>query len=229
MNNNLKLIVEEDFNDFELLIEQKNPNEPKFIRVKGPYLVANKKNANNRTYTPEILEKAVAKFTADMISNGRAMGELNHPAHTNIDPKQVCHKIESLTRDGDIWIGQSVVLSSSADGKIKGTPNGDILASILQHGGKPGMSSRGVGEIGRGGIINKEYALCTIDCVTDPSGPGCFVEGILESKDFMINTHGEIVEVAFNNFENGLSTLPKHETNKYIYDCFESFIRNING
>jgi len=225
----LKLIIEEDFHDFDLIIEQRNPNEPKFIRVKGPYLVANKKNANERLYKKHILEKAVEDFTDKMIKSGRALGELNHPAHTNIDPKQVCHRIESLKWDNDKCIGESLVLASSADGKIKGTPNGDILASILQHGGKPGMSSRGVGEIGKGGVIDKEYALCTIDCVTDPSGPGCFVDGILESKSFMVNTHGEIIECAYDIYENSLSDLPKHDKDKYIYECFTDFIKNINN
>ena len=224
----LKLIVENDYHDFEVIVEQANPNEHKTIKVKGPYLVANKKNANNRVYTRDILEKAVKDFGDKMIKTNRAMGELNHPTHTVIDPRQVCHKINSLIQDNDTWIGESTILSTSADGKIKGTPNGDILASIIQHGARPGMSSRGVGEIGRGGKIDKEYALVTIDSVLDPSGPGCFVEGILESKDFMINTHGEIVEMAFDNFEKGIYTLPKKERDEYLYSCFTNFVKNIN-
>ena len=225
----LKLIIEEDYHDFDLIIEQRNPSEPKFIKVKGPYLVANKKNANNRIYKKPILEKATKDFTDKMIKTGRAFGELNHPAHTNINPDRICHKIENLTWDGDYCIGESTILASSADGKIKGTPNGDIVASMLQHGGKPGMSSRGVGEIGRGGIIDKEYALCTVDCVTDPSGPNCFVEGILESKDFMITTHGEIIEYAYDTYEKSLTNLPKHNKQEYMFECFTNFIKNING
>ena len=223
----LKLIVEEDFHEFDLIIEQKNPNEPKFIRVKGPYLVAELKNANNRSYKKSLLEKAVEDFNKKMITTGRSFGELNHPTYTNINYDRACHKIESLKWDGNYCIGESVVLATSADGSIKGTPQGDILASILQHGGKPGMSSRGVGEVGRGGLIDKEYTLCTIDCVTDPSGPNCFVEGILESKDFIVNAHGDIVEMAYNKYEDSLSTLPKHKKDEYLYECFTNFIKNI--
>ena len=48
--NPLKLIVEHDFYDYDLVLEQENANAPKFLKVRGPYIVANKKNANGRIY-----------------------------------------------------------------------------------------------------------------------------------------------------------------------------------
>ena len=57
--------------------------------------------------------------------------------------------------------------------------------------------------------------LCTIDAVANPSiGQFCetngnrFVNGILESKDFIINTHGEVFEIPYKKFESSLQHLP---------------------
>jgi len=90
------------------------------------------------------------------------------------------------------------------------------------------MSTRGVGEINENNRVDKDYTLITIDCVTDPSGPGCFVDGILESKNYMINQHGDIVEIAYNNYERKLKNIPKQQGQEYIYEAFKQFIKDIN-
>lgn len=228
----MKLIVENDFNDFDLIIEQENPNAHKFIRVKGPYIVTEQKNANGRVYDKGLMEKCVEEWRKTCVNQGRALGEMNHPPHTDIDQERACHRVTDITQDGKIWIGESVVLTSSPDGSIKGTPMGDILASILQHGGKPGMSTRGVGEISESGRIDKDYKLITVDCVANPSGPGCFVNGILESKEFVVDTYGDIIEKHFEKFENGLKNIPTHSTHTdlgkaYVSSLIENFIENM--
>lgn len=229
----MKLICEYDFSDYDIIIEQTNPNENKSIRVKGPYIVANKKNANGRTYDEKLLtEKVIPKFISEKIKTGDAMGELNHPPHIHVNPERVCHRILNLSQDKNIWIGESVILASSPDGKIKGTPLGDIFASIVQHGGRIGMSTRGIGDISEGQLIDKEYELITVDAVTNPSGPGCFVNGILESKEFMISIHGEIIEQEYAKLENGLANIPTHTTktqegNIHVVSILEEFIRNL--
>lgn len=226
----MKLIVENpfiDYQSFETLIEQKNPQSPKKIYVKGPYIVAEKKNANGRTYSKTLMEKVVDKYREDHIKKNKAFGELNHPDSSEINPKNICHMCVELKQDNNVWIGKSVVLASSQDGSIKGTPQGDILASILQYSGKMGMSTRGVGTINENNIIDKEYVLIAEDAVIDPSGPGCFVSGILESKNFIINTHGEIIEQAYEKLEKGLVKLPKNNKKIYINTLLENFLNNI--
>lgn len=59
-----------------------------------------------------------------------------------------------------------------------------------------GFSTRAVGEVDDDGTVS-ELKLCTVDCVSEPSiGQFCesngdrFVNGILESKSFMITNHG---------------------------------------
>jgi len=234
--NSLKLMYETLFDsyDYDIIIEQQNQNKPLNIKIKGPYIVSEQKNANGRIYSRKLIEeKTVPEFQKDWIDSGRAYGELNHPQSTKINPREASDRIISLKQEGNIWIGESVVLCSDPRFGIIGTPNGDIVASLIQHGGKIGKSTRGVGSINKNNLIDEEFKLITIDTVVDPSGPGCFVDGILESKEFIIDSHGEIVEIAFEKFEKSLKSIPTRsvrttEGGEYVYNIFKIFIENIN-
>jgi len=166
------------------------------------------------------MEEAVKDYEKTFISTGRAVGELNHPTSTDVDLKNACHKILSLEQDGNTWIGESQVLV--------GTPNGDLLAGLLKNNVQVGISTRGVGNVTESKIVD-EYKLITADVVYDPSGPGCFMEGILESKNFMINEHGDIVEAAYVELEKSLEILPRRselEKQKLIHSI-SNFLRQI--
>lgn len=234
--NFMKLIHEDIFCDYEIINEQKNPDAPKFLKIKGPYIVTEKKNINGRIYSRELMIETVKEFKTNWIDTKRAYAELNHPNYAVIDPTKACDLCTSLEQDKNdpnIWIGESVVCSTDHKHNIIGTPNGDIVASLLQHGGRIGKSTRGVGQISEASKVDKNYKLITIDTVVDPSGPGCFVEGILESKNFMINNYGDIVEMAYDSFENGIKNIPGHSTKTligeaYVVGLFDNFIKNIN-
>lgn len=235
MNEHLKLITEDIFEDYEILFEQQNETSPKFIRVKGPYIVTETKNGNGRIYSRPLMEAAVKQYNDVYIKQKRAYGELNHPTTTMIEPKNACDLCVSLTQKDNVWFGESVILSSDEKHGIKGTPNGDITASLLQHGGKIGKSTRGVGQVDKNtNRVDSVFKLIAHDTVLDPSGPGCFVDGIFESKNFMINQHGDIVEVAFDNYKKGLEVIPTHsvktdEGKLYVESLFKKFIIDINN
>jgi len=230
----LKLITDEHItlNDIEYITEQTNSNAPKFIKIKGPYIVAERRNANKRLYKRNLMENSIKEYVDHKINSGRGYGELNHPPSSEVNMDRACHIIQSLTpyeTDKNIWIGESVILSSS-NGRI-GTPCGDIVASIIQHGGKVGVSTRGVGEINEDNIVEKDYKLICVDVVTEPS-IGDFCDGILESKNFMINTHGEVVEYAYEKLNKQLKTIPSGTTlsiegKQHMYRILKEFINSI--
>lgn len=228
-DNALKLITENDIHDYSVILEQENEKSPRTLKIKGPYIVCEKVNTNGRLYKHELMDRVVEDYQKDYIGGGRSFGELGHPQSPEINNKDVCHKVTSLVKDGDIWVGESVVLCSSPDGKIRGTPNGDILASILQYGGKPGMSTRGVGKIRKDGLVEK-YKLIAPDVVNNPSAEGCFINGILESKNFMIDQYGTVVEMAYENLDAGLRCLPNrsNEKNDHLEKIIREFIKSIN-
>ena len=127
--------------------------------------------------------------------------------------------VTELTQDGNIFYGKSKVLS---------TPCGQIVRSLINDGVKVGMSSRALGKIDQDGEIGKvtEMKLVAIDCVADPSYSDAFVNGILESKQWILNNRGELEE-HFDKFEESLKSLPRKDVNEYFKNKFIQFIRNI--
>ena len=68
--------------------------------------------------------------------------------------------------------------------------------------------------------------LVAIDCVADPSYSDAFVNGILESKQWILNRKGEFEE-HYNAFEESLKTLPTKDVNDYLTNKIIAFIKNI--
>jgi len=223
MNQDLfKLIVENDMHDIEVITENVD-NGGKVIKLKGPYIIADKLNGNKRKYEYESLKPEVDRFINEVVNKNRALGELEHPDYAHINPERSAIRITSLKEDNKIWIGESIVLASDPSKGIRGTPQGDILASLIQYNTSLGFSTRGVGKVNEGVVRN--YKLCTIDCVANPS-IGEYVEGILESKDFIINEHGDIHEVKYNILENGLKNL-SHDKNEKMYSLLQQFFATL--
>jgi len=226
MQTYLKLIVEDDFNDYKTVITENAETGAKKIKLIGPYIVADKDNNNKRKYIYEDLKPEVDRFIKEMVVSNRALGELEHPKYAHINPERAAIKIETLVLDesSKTWIGTSVVLASDPKNNIKGTPLGDILASLVQYGTKLGFSTRGVGSIEQS--IVRNYRITTVDCVTNPS-IGEFVEGVLESKNFVINTHGIILEANYEQMEQEIKNLHRKDKAEQLKKILSGFIRRI--
>ena len=74
------LIETGDQSDFNYIVEEGTKDQPSRVYIEGPYMVAEKVNKNKRYYVKEEMAKEVERYTAEMIGNQRAMGELNHPS-----------------------------------------------------------------------------------------------------------------------------------------------------
>lgn len=206
------------------------------IILDGVFMEASKKNGNNRTYSLEEMSRAVKEFQP-MITESRALAELEHPETTEINPARACARILELKQnpsDKNLFMGKAVVLSSIPSKNIHGTPCGDLLASLLQYGTKVGWSSRGVGEVNESGNVS-DFHLCTIDCVLDPSigrfansSGNRFVDGILESKEFVLKSHSKAQPI-FEAIEHDVSRLPLKESarQEHIYNALQKFFANL--
>ena len=241
----MKLLLESvdiqnsSFNDFGVIVEQANPTSPSTIKISGPYICCDMKNVNGRTYSLKYFkDEVIPEYMKTWVTPRRAYAELNHAQSAVVDPKNACEIITDLKEDGNYFIGESTILSSDKRFGVPGTPNGDILAAILLRGGKIGKSTRGAVDNPKNKIIdeNNRYLLVTIDTVLDPSGPNCYVndvvtEGVLETKEYMIDSYGLLVECAFTNYEEKLKHLPNTfettEKNNYIFDAFNQFLNDI--
>ncbi len=220
-----KLLVETtDPSEFEYIIEEKNNNTDPDVYIKGPYAMAKEKNKNQRIYCEKEMLTEVKRYNEQMINTKRALGELNHPTSADVDLERACHLVTELKPskgNPNVYIGKSKVLS---------TPTGMIVRSLIRDGCSVGMSTRSLGKLVNEGGSDvshvKNMRLVAIDCVADPSFGEAFVNGILESKQYVLNTFGEYEE-AYHNLELGLSDLPRKDVETYIKQNILEFIEAI--
>lgn len=238
-NNKILRMITESSPDIEMITEDFDPTKPRIMKFRGIFMVSEKRNGNKRIYPYEELKLEADRFVEEMVKTDRGIMELEHPSSSEIDPARACARILSIEEDSKQWIGEAVILCSDEKFGIKGTVCGDTLAALTNYGTKWGVSSRAMGSVDeRTGIVS-DLHLVTLDCVLNPSiGEMCtsngnrFVNGILESKSWVCNNHGELVESKFNAFEKKIAKMPKtHITSKKaeylgaaVTDFFDSII-----
>ena len=216
----LNLLVEKPIKEeFEYIYEEQNRNTPAALFIKGPYMMAEDVNKNNRRYPKDELDREVRRYSEEMIKTQRAMGELNHPTSADVDLERACHLVTEMYTDGNVYVGKSKVLS---------TPCGLIVKSLINDGVKVGMSSRALGTLEEGSKCNtvRNMRLIAVDCVADPSCPKAFVNGILESKQFVVAEDGKFEEL-YSKFENNISSLPKKDVDKFLREQILKFISRL--
>lgn len=196
-----KLLVEEPVFDLQYIVEEKNKNEPSTLYIQGPFLMGEQKNKNGRIYSLNEMVTEVGRYTNEMIKEKRALGELNHPASVEVNPERACHLVTELRQEGNMFYGKSKILS---------TPMGSLVRALIMDNVKLGISSRALGKLtpqGDAHFVQGFHLICC-DVVHDPSVSTAFVNGIMEAKNWILNTDGTIQE-AYDILENELRSLPK--------------------
>lgn len=216
----LRLLVETPAPEeqFEYILEEKNSKDPGKLCIQGPYMVCNEVNKNQRIYEKTDMEREVNRYIKEMVNTQRAMGELNHPTSAEVNLERACHLVTNLKMEGNYVIGKSQVLS---------TPMGQLVRSLINDGVKVGMSSRALGKLNEESSgVNRvtDMRLIAVDCVADPSCPKAFVNGILESKQFVLAQDGQFEEI-YDKFESGLRKLPTREVQTYLKEQILSFFK----
>lgn len=233
----LKLIAE-SANEVEIVKQDTDPSKPLTMKFRGLAAVSERKNANQRTYPYELLKREIEKYDKEMVQTGRGLCELEHSSSPDIDPMRVSARLLSLTEDNKSWIAEGVILCSDEKHGIKGTPCGEVLAALTNYGTKWGLSTRALGDVDEATGEVTDLQLCCVDTVTNPSiGEMCssngdrFVNGILESKQFVCNIHGEVLEEKYNKFEKSISKMPNtyvaSKRNEKIYEALHDFFASL--
>ena len=220
----LNLIVESPApkEEFEYIVEEGNSKGSQNFFIKGPYMMAEDVNRNKRIYSLNEMQTEIKRYEDTMVSTGRAMGELNHPSTADVDLERACHLVTEMSQDGNVFYGKSKVLS---------TPTGLIVRSLINDGVRVGMSSRALGQLipesGEEGVSRvQDFKLVAIDCVADPSFPKAFVNGILESKQYVVNAYGQFEE-AYDIFEKNISTMPLKNKDAFLKENIIKFLRTL--
>ena len=212
-------LISEEVASAEYLIEEKNGK--KEYKIKGVFLQSNIKNRNGRVYPREILVREVNRYTKEFINKNRAFGELGHPDGPTVNLERVCHMVKSLTPEGDNFIGEA---------KIMDTPYGKIVKGLIDEGAQLGVSSRGMGSImNRNGInyVKDDFYLATAaDIVADPSAPDAFVEGIMESREWVWD-NGVLKQVDIESWKKQIQEAKRTVLEEKKLKVFKSFLTKL--
>jgi len=216
----LKFLTTELHEQIEFLVEEKNAAEPQKYYIAGPYMMAEKQNQNGRVYRLDEMTSEVERYTKDMIQTRRAIGEMNHPQSTEVNPVNACHLVTELKQQGNYFLGKSLILD---------TPMGQLLKSLVKDKIQMGISTRGLGnltESSDGKKVSNFHLIC-LDVVHQPSVQNAMLESILESREWMIGTDGKIIEVsqdAFTELKQNVSSIPKKQTETFLKEQLLKFI-----
>jgi hypothetical protein len=158
-----------------------------------------------------------------MIRTRRAIGEMNHPQSTEVNPVNACHLVTELKQVGNFFIGKSQVLN---------TPMGKLLQSLIKDNVQMGISSRGLGNIAESSTIKQvsDFHLICLDVVHQPSVQNAMLESVMESREWALSPDGKIIECLQNSYSelnNNLSVLPKHEKDSFLRESLLKFIQTI--
>lgn len=177
----MEILIERFDSSNEILTEE--TGHKKYI-IEGICIQPDIKNRNGRIYPSKLVDPLIEKYITEELEKGRAVGHLNHPTNDpRNDYKEVSHKFESLKKDGPNQVGRAVV--------TKGTPNGKIVAGLMDEGVNMGISSRALGKtklfedrkFGQAKVVQTFQLMSPGDIVSDPSAPDAYLTNLMEGKE----------------------------------------------
>jgi len=190
--------------------------------IEGVFMQGDIKNRNGRVYPAEVLDKEVQRYNESYVTKNRAYGELGHPSGPTINLERVSHMITELKRDGSNFMGKAKIMTE--------TPYGAIVKSLMEEGAQLGVSSRGMGSLkqrnGVAEVQNDFYLATAADIVADPSAPDAFVNGIMESKEWVWD-NGIIREAQIADYEKEVKTASRQELEEAKLRVFEDFLSKL--
>jgi len=154
-----------------------NESGEKNMFMEGIFVQGNVKNANQRMYPVNEIQKAVESVQQRIKEGFPVLGECDHPPELTVNVDRVSHIIENMWMDGADGFGKL---------KIVPTPMGNIIRTLIESGATLGVSSRGSGEVDNSGTVSN-YEIITVDIVAQPSAPDAYPKAIYEG---LMNMNG---------------------------------------
>ena len=192
----MKLILEDSF-ETEYSTEINESTGEKTYIIRGVVSTPEKRNKNGRIYPKSIWEKEVQRYINEEIQNNtyNTLCEYEHPPRTNVDPMKAVAKCRKVWWEDNQVMGEFVILNNNSH-------ETNQLKALIDQGLPIGVSTRGVGSLGKGNIV-EQYKWITTDIVANPSNHASYLRGltesgftedmILENKEFSITEDGDII------------------------------------
>jgi hypothetical protein len=159
--------------EIKVLSESDGPegNGKKHFYMEGIFIQGGVKNANQRVYPVQEIERAVSAINDQIKGGYSVLGEVDHPDDLKINLDRVSHMITKMWMDGPTGYGKLKVLP---------TPMGQLVEAMLTSGVKLGVSSRGSGQVNEGSGHVSDFEIVTVDIVAQPSAPNAYPKAIYE-------------------------------------------------
>jgi len=158
------------FDQAQVVLES-DDKDGKTLYLKGIAIQGGIRNANQRVYPVDEIERAV-KTLNDQIQNGYSvLGEVDHPEDLKVNLDRVSHMITQMWMEGPNGYGKM---------KILPTPMGNLVRTMLESGVKLGVSSRGSGNVNDMNGKVSDFEIITVDVVAQPSAPGAYPTPVYE-------------------------------------------------
>lgn len=254
----MKLIVENNTQECKLIKEAYDPTKPKTVIVEGVYAQSCIKNGNGRTYPYEVLSKAIEEFQLKIknksalqelehpsqceISPDRVCARTLSLVEDNkswigrsvvlaSDPKfgikgTPCGDILNSLLQFDCAFGHSSRGVGNVNEETGEVDEYQLICFDTVLSPSIGLFNKGNDKRLNNGIL--ESANKGLKKLIEYKQNTKFVNGILESKDFMIDVHGEIVEAPYHKFEKKLAKLPRtcirSKKDEYVAEAIEAFL-----
>lgn len=201
----------------ECLIEADDKTGEKRHFITGVFMQAEQKNRNGRIYPKHIMEREVAAYQK-LIDSKRSLGEMSHPSGPQINPERVSHMITKL------WFEDNNIYGKA---KLLNTPMGVLAKNLIDEGVQLGVSTRGMGSVKqmREGysLVQDDYRLNAVDIVTDPSGPDCWINGIMEGREW-VYLENEGIYVATDQIKTEIRKMSARELEEQKVELFKKFM-----
>lgn len=206
-----------NFNDANVVVESVSGDHGKNFYMKGIFIMGGIRNANERVYPVDEIERAVAQLNEQIKGGNSVLGEVDHPDDLKINLDRVSHMIQEMWIDGPNGYGKL---------KILPTPMGDVISKMLGSGVKLGVSSRGSGNVDDMSGKVSDFEIVTVDIVAQPSAPNAYPKAIYES--LMNQKHGHRILENLKEYRNGSKTLAEDRMiQQYLSESVVKLIKDL--
>ena len=182
----MALYLRENLTFTQANIVVEGTGEGKDLYMKGICIQGGVKNANERVYPVNEIERAVKTLNEQITSGYSVLGEVDHPDDLKVNLDRVSHMITEMWMDGPNGFGKL---------KILPTPMGQLVKTMLESGVKLGVSSRGSGNVNEANGHVSDFEIVTVDVVAQPSAPNAYPKAIYEGMMNMKYGH-HVLEMA---------------------------------
>jgi len=160
------------------IMMESDDKDGKSLYLKGIAIQGGIRNANQRVYPVDEIERAVKTLNDQLQSGYSVLGEVDHPDDLKVNLDRVSHMITQMWMEGPNGYGKM---------KILPTPMGNLIRTMLESGVKLGVSSRGSGNVDEMSGKVSDFEIITVDVVAQPSAPGAYPTPVYEH---LMNTRG---------------------------------------